>query len=236
MNNFVIIKCSNKSYWYNDPKLIYESFNIKEIVKIGGEEWLIIDNKKNSIEALLKSDCISSEDYESIEKYVNDEERKLDIVTQKLFEKEKEDIGEIELESKLFEMSEEDFEIYINKFKNSASLEYKKKIIKIRKNNRKLINTLKDRYSSRCQVCDVGWEKYNVSIAEAHHIEKFSITQNDEPNNILIVCPNHHRLIHNAKGEIDIKEGIIIYNNGHIEKIAKIGHLKIEKGKKLYET
>ncbi|WP_186445913.1 HNH endonuclease [Paenibacillus cremeus] len=53
-----------------------------------------------------------------------------------------------------------------------------------------------------CQICGFsGKEEYGESVIEAHHIEEFSLTQNNKPDNILILCPNHHRLVHKANGK-----------------------------------
>lgn len=135
--------------------------------------------------------------------------------------------GERELENSILEMDDEKFNSYIQTLDHQASLEVKEGLIKVRKYNKKLIDDLKDRYSHKCQVCgESGLTEYGVSIAEAHHIERFSLTQNNSPENILILCPNHHRLIHKAKGIFNKKSKDITYENGFVESLLLNNHIK----------
>ena len=41
-----------------------------------------------------------------------------------------------------------------------------------------------------------GMATKDADICEAHHIEHYAETQNNDANNIIIVCPNHHRMLH----------------------------------------
>lgn len=72
---------------------------------------------------------------------------------------------------------------------------------------------------------------YNVNIVEAHHIEYFSISQNHIPDNIMILCPNHHRAIHKANAKYDRENNLFTYENGYVERILLDKHLNTNKDK-----
>lgn len=132
-------------------------------------------------------------------------------------------IGDAEFESIIEDMDDEKFIEYIKSLDSNASYETIKKYVKIRKYNKELLDKIKELAKYNCQVdgCSLG-EKYGVSIVEAHHIEMFSLTQNNKPENILILCPNHHKLIHKTKAIIDKENCKIDYNNGNSEKYKQI--------------
>ncbi|AWK52762.1 hypothetical protein DIC82_17960 [Clostridium beijerinckii] len=130
-------------------------------------------------------------------------------------------LGEVELESSILNMSKKQFIEYIKSLDSSASVEVVKKCVNVRKYNKKLIDDMKVRAKGKCQICEAG-NDHEVSIAEAHHIKIFSLTQNNEPENILILCPNHHRLIHKTKAIINIDKAEIDYRDGKTEEYTKI--------------
>jgi len=51
----------------------------------------------------------------------------------------------------------------------------------------------------------------------------------DHSNNIIVVCPNHHRIIHEAKPKFDRNNFKYIYPNGHQESLVLKDHLKSAK-------
>lgn len=132
-------------------------------------------------------------------------------------------IGDVEVESIIENIDDEKFIEYIKSLDSSASYETIQKCVKVRKYNKKLLDDMKKLAKYTCQVdgCNRGKE-HGVSIVEAHHIEKFSLTQNNKPENILILCPNHHRLIHKTNAKIDIEKFEIDYNDGSNEKYKQI--------------
>lgn len=70
--------------------------------------------------------------------------------------------------------------------------------------NRSIIVQLKKLYRGCCQICGNNpVAEFEEDISEAHHIEYFSITQNNDSDNIIILCPNHHKLIHKVKPVFD---------------------------------
>lgn len=132
-------------------------------------------------------------------------------------------LGEVEVESIVADMDDEKFREYIKSLDSSASYETVEKCVKVRKYNKKLLDDMKKLANYTCQVngCSCGNE-HGVSIVEAHHIEKFSLTQNNKPDNILILCPNHHRLIHKTMAMIDKENCEINYRDGSSENYKQI--------------
>ena len=99
-------------------------------------------------------------------------------------------------------------------------------IVKIRKLNRAIGETLKLLYNYRCQICgeNIG-ARYGVSIVESHHIDPFVESLNNNAENQVIICPNHHRIIHRARPVFNRRKLIFVYNNGVEERIILNQHL-----------
>jgi hypothetical protein len=96
--------------------------------------------------------------------------------------------------------SEEELESIINFSDSKAKIEMVTKSSAIRIYDTSIIHNLKKLYQGQCQICGSNpLDTLAVDICEAHHIEPFSKTQNNDASNIIIVCPNHHRLLHKVK-------------------------------------
>ncbi len=103
----------------------------------------------------------------------------------------------------------------------NAAINEVNQIVKIRKLNRAIGETLKLLYNYRCQICGENISvKYGVNIVESHHIDPFVESLNNNAENQLIVCPNHHRIIHIAKPAFHRRELIFVYQNGVEERIV----------------
>lgn len=100
------------------------------------------------------------------------------------------------------------------------------RIVKIRKLNKKIGDNLKMLYNYRCQICgkSIG-EKYDSHIVEAHHIDYFVHSLNNDSDNQLIVCPNHHSIIHDVNPVFDRKRLIYLYPNGMQEGLVLNQHI-----------
>lgn len=108
----------------------------------------------------------------------------------------------------------------------SSGLKLQIQVVKIRKLNRKIAENLKLLYEYRCQICgqSVG-EPYGSHIAEAHHIDYFVTSLNNDSNNQMIVCPNHHSIIHDTNPIFDRKKMAYRFDNGIQEKLMLNKHL-----------
>lgn len=87
--------------------------------------------------------------------------------------------------------------------------------VKIRKLNRKISDNLKLLYDFHCQICgeQIGKE-YGLHIVETHHIDYFVTSLNNDASNQMIICPNHHSIIHDAKPVFNREKLKYIFNNG----------------------
>lgn len=109
---------------------------------------------------------------------------------------------------------------------SQAALIEKFGLKKYRELNREIGERLKRNYYYRCQICGRGvGEFYGVNLAECHHIEPFSQSLNNDAKNLLIVCPNHHRIIHTAEPTFDRERKLYLYPNGSIESLKLNEHL-----------
>ena len=81
-------------------------------------------------------------------------------------------------------------------------------------------------YDYRCQICGqrVG-ELYDSHVVESHHIDYFVKSLNNDMNNIMIVCPNHHNIIHDVNPFFDRGKKVFIYNNYYKEGLILNYHL-----------
>lgn len=127
------------------------------------------------------------------------------------------------------DVKENFFEAHLN-FGIKYGYVYKDKIIKERKSNSKNISSVKKDCEGYCQICGRKIdEKYGDCVIEIHHIEYYSISQNDNLDNLIAVCPNHHRLIHKLNPKFDRKTMTFTYPNGYMEKIKRPLHLEQHK-------
>ena len=126
------------------------------------------------------------------------------------------------------ELSEEEMEILINQEDTTADLVIVSGNQTRRIYKRSIIIELKKLYRYECQICGHAFEGlYGGNYAEAHHIEFFADTHNNKMNNIIILCPNHHRVIHLLKPNFDRHSLTWVYPNGLTESLKKNIHLEL---------
>jgi len=108
----------------------------------------------------------------------------------------------------------------------TAALLEKKQTVKIRKLDRTIGETLKRVYDNRCQICGlfIG-ERYDATVIHTHHIEYFSTSLNNDADNIMIVCPNHHGIIHAVNPKFNLTELTFYYPNGLAERLVLNMHI-----------
>lgn len=123
---------------------------------------------------------------------------------------------------------EQNYETSVNYplFDPTASICETQQLAKIRKLNIAIGNNLKLLYNFQCQICgeDFG-RKFDTHIAESHHIDPFVVSMNNDASNQVIICPNHHRVIHKAKAVFDRSRLLFVYSNGVEEKLILNSHL-----------
>ncbi len=109
---------------------------------------------------------------------------------------------------------------------NISTIIEDQRIVKIRKLNRAIGDNLKLLYDYRCQICGekIG-ELYDSHIVESRYIDYFVNSLNNNMDNIMIVCPNHHSIIHDVNPSFDRPRKIFIFNNGFEEGLKLNYHL-----------
>lgn len=120
----------------------------------------------------------------------------------------------------------ESIEDIINRTDATATIQIRTADMKVRKYDISIVNALKKLYKGRCQICGCACgEEQGVSIVHAHHIVPFSKSQNNNAGNIMILCPNHHAIIHAANAVFDNKDMAYRFPNGTVAKLLLNYHL-----------
>lgn len=123
-------------------------------------------------------------------------------------------------------ISESELELIVNAKDPDATIRVKTSEGKVRAYKTSIIKQLKKLYGGCCQICGKKpFVEFGVDICEAHHIEYFSESQNNDSSNLIILCPDHHRLIHKLNPVFDAEKGEFDYGNGKKEKIKLDYHL-----------
>lgn len=113
-----------------------------------------------------------------------------------------------------------------NEVDENATILLDKRLVKIRKYNSSIGKNLKTMYDYRCQICGVNvGEYYDSHVVEAHHIDSFIKSLNNDMKNIMILCPNHHSIIHDVNPNFNKTKTIFTYNNGFEEGLKLNYHL-----------
>ncbi len=123
-------------------------------------------------------------------------------------------------------LDEEELENLMNRSDSSASMKSKLAQVRYRSYNPATIKQLKILYKYQCQLCGSNpFPEMINNICEAHHIEYFSDSQNNTASNIIILCPNHHRLIHLFNPIFNKDKLEFQYPNGQCQTVKLNFHL-----------
>lgn len=137
-----------------------------------------------------------------------------------------EEIQTVDLEAYSDKVSEYDIEMYLNFDDETAALHKTVRSIIERTYSKRKVDMLKRLYAYKCQICgkNIGAE-HGTNIAEAHHIKYFSKSVDNSSDNLLILCPNHHSIVHSLNPKFDYDGLQYIYPDGKIDKIVLNLHL-----------
>ena len=110
----------------------------------------------------------------------------------------------------------------------TATIEEKERLVKYRKIDRSIIRMLKEFYDYRDEISGekIG-EPYGDSVVEAHHIDYFTRSQNNDSTNIIIISPNYHRIIHKNNPHFNRKKYQFEFENGEVLRLKLYEHLKV---------
>lgn len=130
------------------------------------------------------------------------------------------------IECDISDLSEEEIENIINFKDVSACVKITNGHTQTRIYKTSIIKQLKLLYKGKCQICGCNpMQKYSANIAEVHHIEPFSVSHNNDSNNLIVLCPNHHRLIHKLNPKFSLSQRAFVFEDGNELKIVTDHHL-----------
>jgi 5-methylcytosine-specific restriction protein A len=92
--------------------------------------------------------------------------------------------------------------------------------------SRSWARTLRELYDDRCQLC--GWSArgpYRTEVCEAHHLHWLSRGGDDALENLVLLCPNHHRVVHRNDAVLDFGDLSFVFHDDHREMLRFGGHL-----------
>ena len=108
--------------------------------------------------------------------------------------------------------TEEELETLINYQDTSASLRVKTSPSTVRVYNTTIIRQLKKLYQGKCQLCgSAPFSDCHLDLTEVHHIDYFASSHNNNASNLIVLCPNHHRLIHKLNPRFNREEMSFVF-------------------------
>ena len=108
-----------------------------------------------------------------------------------------------------------------------VSNERRRQLLGLTPRNRQLVEELHGRYLGRCQLCAFDSPiVYGVPSAESHHIVYLSRSGADHLSNMVLLCPNHHTVIHKTNAIFDYARLAFLFTNGRTEPLCINTHLK----------
>lgn len=93
--------------------------------------------------------------------------------------------------------------------------------------DRSLVGELRRLYGDKCQLCGFdGRVVYGVKASEAHYIVYLSRGGDDSLENMLLLCPNHHTIVHKTSAPFDYSTLAFAFPNGRVEPLAINKHIE----------
>lgn len=124
------------------------------------------------------------------------------------------------------QFTEEEIERIINQQDFTSKLVQRDRKANVRIFDDHIQKSLKKLYQYRCQICGAtATVMYDVDVTEAHHLDYFSKTANNSPSNIVILCPDHHRIVHKTKAVFNFELHQFEYENAKVDTLMYNLHL-----------
>jgi 5-methylcytosine-specific restriction protein A len=90
--------------------------------------------------------------------------------------------------------------------------------------DRGLVEQLRNLYRGECQICSWAPRRtYKAELCEAHHVRWLSRGGSDILENLVLVCPNHHRAIHSCDAPFDFGQNAFLFPAA-TERLAELKH------------
>lgn len=124
------------------------------------------------------------------------------------------------------QFTEEEIERIINQQDFTSKVVKQTKKTNLRIFDDRIQKSLKKLYQYRCQICGAtATVMYGVDVTEAHHLDYFSKTANNNPGNIVILCLDHHRIVHKVKAIFNFELHQFEYENAKVDPLMYNLHL-----------
>ena len=124
------------------------------------------------------------------------------------------------------QFTEEEIERIINQQDFTSKVVLHDRKANVRIFDDRIQKSLKKLYQYRCQICGAtATEAYGVDVTEAHHLDYFSKTANNNPGNIVVLCPDHHRIVHKTKAVFNFELNQFEYENAKVDTLMYNLHL-----------
>lgn len=95
--------------------------------------------------------------------------------------------------------------------------------------NERLAESLKTYYEYRCQICGHGFQPtYGVDVPKRTTSSTWSQGGPDVSTNMVVICPNHHRIIHTTHAAFNRQMLTYEYPNGLREPLIRPDHFQGE--------
>lgn len=135
---------------------------------------------------------------------------------------------EMAVEAEIKAQDELAFEIFEPREDKKAGIKASLRMQHVRQLDRSIGESLKRLYDYRCQVTGerIGKEYGSECIVEAHHIEYFTQSLNNDTQNIIILSPTFHRIVHRYNPRFDRDELCFEFANGVREAVRLDRHLR----------
>jgi 5-methylcytosine-specific restriction enzyme A len=94
----------------------------------------------------------------------------------------------------------------------------------VARRDRDLVEELRDIYAGECQIC--SWaprRSYGTELCEAHHVRWLSRGGDDVLENLVLLCPNHHRAIHRCDAPFDFGRNAFVFSTSR-EPLTRLWH------------
>ena len=93
---------------------------------------------------------------------------------------------------------------------------------------RRHVEWLQKTYRGYCQICLFDPRaRYGRRLCHGHHVQWLSRGGEDELENMVLICPNHHAAVHQADAVFDYGDLSFRFSNGLVETIQLNRHLRL---------
>lgn len=91
---------------------------------------------------------------------------------------------------------------------------------------RRNADCLQELYRGFCQICLFDpRNEFGLRLCHGHHLQWLSRGGEDELENMILACPNHHAAIHRDDAPFDYEGLTFAFSNGRVERIRLNKHL-----------